>query len=61
MADGDLSIVLAEFEPPPIPVHLIHAQQGLLPLKMRRFLEFAAPRLRRSLLASHMKLGGADR
>ncbi len=61
VADGDLSIVLAEFEPPPIPVHLIHAQQGLLPLKMRRFLEFAAPRLRRSLLASHMKLGGADR
>lgn len=55
--DGDLIVVLAEFEPPPIPVHLIHAQQGLLPLKMRRFLEFAAPRLRRSLLASHMKLG----
>lgn len=56
---GDLTIVLAEFEPPPIPVHLVHAQQGLLPLKMRRFLEFSAPRLRRSLLASHMKLGGA--
>jgi len=57
---GKLQIVLEEFEPPPIPVHLLHAHQGLLPLKMRRFLDFAAPRIRKSLLASQQQLGGAS-
>jgi DNA-binding transcriptional LysR family regulator len=52
-----LRIVLKDFEPPPIPVHLVHAHRGLLPLKMRRFLEFAAPRIRQSLLAVQAKLG----
>ncbi len=47
--DGKLRIVLRDFEPEPLPVHLIHAAQGLMPLKMRRFLDFAAPRLRRIL------------
>jgi len=54
--EGKLRIVLQDFEPPPIPIHLIHAHQGLLPLKMRRFLDFAAPRIRKSLLASQEKL-----
>jgi DNA-binding transcriptional LysR family regulator len=49
--DGKLKLVLRKFERDPIPVNLIHAGQGLLPLKMRRFLEFAAPRLRKSLTA----------
>jgi DNA-binding transcriptional LysR family regulator len=44
-----LRIVLKEFEFDPMPVSLIHAGQGLLPLKMRRFLEFAVPRLRKAL------------
>jgi DNA-binding transcriptional LysR family regulator len=57
---GQLRIILAEFEPALIPVHMVHAHQGLLPLKMRRFLEFAAPSLRKSLLSAHMKLGGTD-
>lgn len=56
--EGKLMIVLQAFEPPPIPVHLIHAHQGLLPLKMRRFLEFAAPLIRKSLLAAQRQLGG---
>ncbi len=47
--EGKLKIVLQNYEPPPIPVHVLHAGQGPLPLKMRRFLEFAAPRLRKSL------------
>lgn len=50
VAEGKLRIVLEDFEPAPMPVHLIHAGQGRLPLKMRRFLEFAVPRLRQSLL-----------
>jgi DNA-binding transcriptional LysR family regulator len=54
--EGKLKIVLQDFEPPAIPIHLIHAHQGLLPLKMRRFLDFAAPRIRKSLLESQAKL-----
>jgi DNA-binding transcriptional LysR family regulator len=47
--EGKLRIVLRDFEPEPLPVHVIHAAQGLMPLKMRRFLDFAVPRLRRIL------------
>lgn len=46
---GVLTRVLQDFECAPTPVHLIHAGRGLLPLKMRSFLDFAAPRLRQSL------------
>jgi DNA-binding transcriptional LysR family regulator len=51
VADGKLDIVLAAFEPEPLPVNLVHAAQGSLPLKMRAFLDFAAPRLRHALAA----------
>jgi DNA-binding transcriptional LysR family regulator len=43
---GKLRIVLAQFEPPPLPVSLVYATQGLLPRKMQVFLDFAIPRLR---------------
>jgi DNA-binding transcriptional LysR family regulator len=56
VAEGKLKIILQDFEPPPIPVHLLHAHQKLAPLKMRRFLEFAPPRIRQSLLASQKAL-----
>src|SRR3569833_501651 len=46
---GKLKIVLQDYEPPPIPVHLMHANQNILPLKMRHFLEFAAPRIKKLL------------
>ncbi len=47
--NGSLRIVLADFEPEPLPVHLIHAGHGELPSKMRVFLDFAAGRLRARL------------
>ena len=47
--DGRLVILLAGFEPNPAPVHLLHAARGQMPLKMRRFLDFAALRLRLAL------------
>jgi DNA-binding transcriptional LysR family regulator len=47
--DGRLKIVLEAFEPTPAPVHLLHAAHGQMPLKMRRFLDFAAPRLRHAI------------
>ncbi len=44
--DGRLDLVLRPFETPPWPVSLVHGGQGLLPLKLRAFLDFAGPRLR---------------
>ena len=48
---GRLVSMLRDYEPSPIPVHLIHGGPPLLPLKLRAFLDFAAPRLRQSLAA----------
>ena len=49
VADGRIEIVLSRYEPAPAPVSLIHAGKGLTPLKVRMFLDFAAPRLRARL------------
>ena len=46
---GDLVLVLREFQSPAVPVSLVHAGQGLVPLKLRAFLDFAAPRLQARL------------
>jgi DNA-binding transcriptional LysR family regulator len=43
---GELAIVLQDFEPAPWAVSLVYAGQGLLPLKLRAFIDFAAPRLK---------------
>ncbi|HZV09445.1 MAG TPA: LysR family transcriptional regulator [Novosphingobium sp.] len=49
IVDGRLQMVLEEFEPEAMPVNLVHVARGQMPLKMRRFLDFAAPRLRQVL------------
>ncbi len=46
---GTLALALEPFEPPPAPVSLVYAGQGFLPLKVRAFLDFAAPRLKARL------------
>jgi DNA-binding transcriptional LysR family regulator len=46
---GLLQLVLEDFELEPSPIHLLHASRGHMPLKMRRFLDFATPRLREIL------------
>jgi len=43
---GLLNVVLREFEPTPVPVSLVFANQKRLPLKLRAFLDYAVPRLR---------------
>ena len=43
---GALVLALREFEPAAAPVSLVYAGQGLLPLKLRVFLDFAGPRLK---------------
>jgi DNA-binding transcriptional LysR family regulator len=50
-AAKQVELVLEEFEPLPLPVHLVHPGGRLLPLKLRAFLDFAAPRLRAVLAA----------
>jgi DNA-binding transcriptional LysR family regulator len=46
IADGKLTPVLEDHEIEPGPIHLVHASRGQLPLKMRRFLDFAVPKLK---------------
>ena len=47
---GALKIVLAPFEPVPWPISLVHTGQGILPLKLRAFFDFAPPRLKARVL-----------
>ena len=49
---GALAFVLREFEPAPWPVSLVYPSHRLLPLKLRAFLDFAAPRLKARLARS---------
>jgi DNA-binding transcriptional LysR family regulator len=51
MRSGALSIVLGEFERSLTPVSLVTASNRLLPLKVRAFIDFAAPRLSERLRA----------
>ncbi|MDI1286165.1 MAG: LysR substrate-binding domain-containing protein [Reyranella sp.] len=46
---GTLVVALQEFEAAPSPVSLVHTGQPLLPLKLRAFLDFAAPLLKTAL------------
>lgn len=46
---GRVSRILSDHEPDPVPVSLLHAARGTLPLKMRVFLDFATGRLRARL------------
>jgi DNA-binding transcriptional LysR family regulator len=44
---GELEIVLAGDEPPPWPVHLLSPQGRLSVPRVRAFVDFALPRLKR--------------
>jgi DNA-binding transcriptional LysR family regulator len=48
---NELRVVLEAFEAAPLPVHLVHAGQAPLPLKLRAFLDFASPRLKARMSA----------
>jgi DNA-binding transcriptional LysR family regulator len=49
-----LKIVLADFEPKSWPVHLIYRGNVRIPLKLRAFLDFAAPRLRQTMARARL-------
>jgi DNA-binding transcriptional LysR family regulator len=46
---GKLQVVLENFEPEPEPIHIVQIPRAQMPLKLRRFIDFAGPRLRSSL------------
>ena len=41
-----LAIVLAEFEPPPLPIHIVHREGRRAAARVRAFVDFAVDRLR---------------
>lgn len=47
---GALQVVLGDYEPQPEPIQIVHIPRGQMPLKLRKFIDFATPRLRASLL-----------
>jgi DNA-binding transcriptional LysR family regulator len=44
---GALTTLLDEFMPAPLPINLVYAANRFLPIKVRAFLDFAVPRLKR--------------
>jgi DNA-binding transcriptional LysR family regulator len=46
---GKLAIVLEEFEPEPLPVHIVYAPRKPVPIKQRAFLNWMTPRLKARL------------
>jgi DNA-binding transcriptional LysR family regulator len=49
LRSGALVSVLADYCGGVMPVHLVYVRQGLLPLKVRAFLDWMTPRLRQRL------------
>ena len=47
--EGTLATVLDAFQPPPLPVNFVYTAGRFMPIKLRAFLDFAAPRLRARL------------
>ena len=52
IAAGALRVLLADFEPPPLPVSLVHREARFPPARVRSFITFAAARLRQKLGAT---------
>jgi DNA-binding transcriptional LysR family regulator len=49
LQSGALVTILDEFEGRSFPVHLVYVRQGLLPLKVRAFVDWMTPRMRKML------------
>ncbi|MDR5760492.1 LysR family transcriptional regulator [Caballeronia sp. LZ035] len=49
LRSGQLEVLLPQFEIEPVPVHLVHVSRNLMAIKLRHFIDFAAPKLRESL------------
>jgi DNA-binding transcriptional LysR family regulator len=51
---GRLAILLGEFEPPPLPVHLVAPRDRLALSKTRAFVDFATPQLKAAFAAEEI-------
>jgi DNA-binding transcriptional LysR family regulator len=49
LAGGDVELLLEDFEPEPVPVHIVWPQAHALPVRVRLFIDFLAARLATSL------------
>jgi len=51
----ELALALQKFEPEPLPVSLVHTGERVQTLKLRAFIDFAAPRLKMRLAAERRR------
>lgn len=58
---GELVLALEDYEPAPIPVNLVYRGGGLVPLKLRAFIDFVVPRLRARLTGLARRTSGFRR
>jgi DNA-binding transcriptional LysR family regulator len=49
LKSGALLPILEDYPSKPFPVHIVYVKQGLMPLKVRAFIDWMAPRLRQAL------------
>jgi DNA-binding transcriptional LysR family regulator len=49
IGSGQLTSLLADFQPPPVPVSFVYSPNRFMPVKLRAFLDFALPRLKARL------------
>lgn len=52
LADKQLRLVLRDYEPEPLPVSLVYPGGRLMPQKLKAFMDFVVPRLKRQLVFS---------
>ena len=48
LEDGELEIVLEDFEPPPLPVHIVHSEAGKTSARVRAVVDHLVENLRKS-------------
>jgi len=46
IAEGRVQTILTEFEPPPMPIHVVHQEGRMVSTKVRAFVDFMVDRLR---------------
>jgi DNA-binding transcriptional LysR family regulator len=46
---GELTPLLRDFQPPPLPLSFVYPPDRFMPVKLRAFLDFALPRLKARL------------
>jgi DNA-binding transcriptional LysR family regulator len=56
--DGQLKRVLCEYEPAPLPIHVIYLQTRLLSANVRAFVDWTVPQLRTRMRVAPDRFAG---